>query len=183
MDFLDLSYELKNARISLRSNSESSTLYIEEIPDYTDISKKLAVLSVYFYFRGDEQMNPLSLFESLRSFENRTFHEIKTYVLESCSKIDQEEWSHSLKNVDVFSIKPRKGYKFFLKGNDFFGFCLWGSFFFVSEKRDFCLSKDKESAQKLLAYSVRNPDFLKEKPYLFLIKFLYNRNIHFLDKE
>jgi len=182
MDFLDCQYELNNVRVSLRSNPISSTLYVEELPDYENLSHNLRILTVYFYFRGNTGFDVLGLFESIRKMSDSEFDVIEKHILETCaehSKGEDDIYSHSLKDVNIFSVKPRKGYKVFVSGKDFVGYSLWGSFFFLSKDRKFCVCKDKESANKLFITIHNRNECLNNKTYLFLIKLLNCGDIHF----
>jgi len=179
MDFLDKSYELKNVRVVFRSNEVSSTIYIEEFPSYSLPLKKPQVLSVYFYFKGDELFDIIGLFNSIQTLKNEDFETIKDFVLLKCGKIEpKDSCSHSIKEVELFQIKPRSGYKLFLKGKNFFGYSLWTSFFFISEDKQFCLCTDKESAKRLFVILHKNPKCLKNKTYLFLINVFKSRGFH-----
>ena len=180
MDFLDVTFELKSIRISLRSNSSSSTLYVEELPFINPLSTKVNILSVYFYFKGDSRFDVIGLINDMRDKPDFDFSQARGFILSKCSEIQGElEWSHSLKSVDEYSIKPKNGYKIFIKGSDFCGFCLWSSFFFLSFGRKICLSQDKESSRKLFMALHKHPGILKNKSYLFLIKFLNGGHLHY----
>jgi len=180
MDFLDVSFELKRLRISLQSNSSSSSLYIEELPFINPASHKVRVLSVYFYFNGNSRFDIMGLINDMRNKPDSDFNQIREFALSKCSDIGGKfEWSHSIKSVDEYSVKPERGYKVFIKGSDFCGFCLWSSFFFLSCERKICLSLDKDSSKKLFSALHKHPNCLKNKSYLFLIKFLNGGHLHY----
>lgn len=164
----------------MQSNSSSSILYIEELPFITGTTPKVGVLSVYFYFKGDSRFDILNLVNEIRDNQDFDFNHVLDFILSKCSLMkDENDCSHSIKSVDSYSVKPKRGYNIFIKGSDFFGFCLWNSFFFLSYDRKICLSLDKYSSKKLFMELHKHPDCLKNKTYLFLIKFLNSGYLHY----
>jgi len=177
MDFLSCKSELNHIRVSLSSNEMSTTLYVEELPDYTSI-KQLKILSIYFHFYGDSKFDILNLYNSLPQLKEYDFDSIKSFLLKKCEVLSENDYSHTLKEVDLFLVKPKYGFKIKISGMDFYGYSAW-NFFVLRTKTEFCICKDIENSLNFFKLLVRKPNFLNNISYKNLIKVLSDRDFHF----
>jgi len=158
----------------------STTLYVEEFPTYKNVDEKVHVLSVYFYFHGNEQIDVLPLYEKIRESTNAKYSQIKNLILSECQKThDPKSFAYTEKEVSCFLVKPPKNFKIFIRGNDFCGYSLWSSFFFLSKNRDFCLCDNQDDAKLLFNSMIKNPDLFQNRSYLSSINYLKLKGIKF----
>lgn len=172
MDFLNLTTEMDNVRVYLKSNAMSSSIFVEELPDYSDLSRRLGIMTIYFFFSGNRRFDVLGLYNGICGMKNATFNGVRRMVKRRCRGLTENDWSCGRKKAGVFMVRPRDGYRLALKGRDYSGYA--GPDSFLVRKDGGCVVTVAQGggAYKFFRLAHLLKDGIESRGYDFLIRLM-----------
>ena len=174
-EFVALKKDLKHFRVNFSANMMSSSLTLEEFPEYFSPDEKVGKLSFFFYFRGNiPGFSVTRLLRMILEKENASFSEASRLCFGYCSASDKGRrvYSYSKEDLDSLDVKPKDGFCVNISGIGYVGRVGWGYCIFFSEDRRWFFCDNSEGCVRLFRAALFDKNSLVRHSFDDLLGFV-----------